>query len=209
MRSPAPAGPRIPAVTQGNLPLLLAFAWLWLSPLVHFWGAVWGPFRPFGDPQGDLAPSLGWFVAGLAVCFTPCALPMAYFKGWEGEHRARVFEAFGIRTFKRFATNGDLVNRWARRKDARHRVVRDEASARAWAHAARGAERNHLVFFLMGLLTTVYALRIGWHGWALALTASNVVFNVYPVLLQRYNRLRIARICPLWALPEDARAGPG
>lgn len=47
----------------------------------------------------------------------------------------------------------------------------------------------------MGLLSAGYALSLGWHGWAATLVASNVVFNVYPILLQRYNRLRIARTC--------------
>ena len=47
----------------------------------------------------------------------------------------------------------------------------------------------------MGLFTAVYAARIGWYRWALFLTLGNAVFNLYPVMLQRYNRARI-RIIP-------------
>ena len=68
-----------------------------------------------------------------------------------------------------------------------------------------GAERYHLVFLLIGFFSAVHALRIGWPGWALLLTASNVVFNVYPILLQRYNRLRVARVCPGWARAETRK----
>ncbi len=100
----------------------------------------------------------------------------------------------GVRAFRRFATNGDLINRWARRLDPGYRMVRSRASARAWIGRTRESERNHMVLLLMGVFTAGYAARIGWNGWALGLTASNVVFNLYPILLQRYNRCRIERV---------------
>jgi hypothetical protein len=182
------------AATRANLVLVLAFAWLWLLPLLLFWGAAWEPFRPRGRPPAGVAPSGLGFLAALAACFLPVLLPAAWFQPWEGRRAARLYEALGVRLFKRVATNGDIVNRFLRRRNPGHRVVRDARSARAWAEQARGAERNHLVFMLMGSLSAGYALSIGWPGWAAALAATNVVFNVYPILLQRYNRLRLARV---------------
>lgn len=183
-----------PAATRANLVLVLAFAWLWLLPLLQFWGAAWGPFRPHGYPPIDVAPSRVGFLLGLAACFVPVLLPTAYFRPWEGRSAARLYEALGVRAFKRFATNGDLVNRFVRRRNPGHRVVRDVRSALAWAEQARSAERHHLIFLTMGLFSASYALSIGWRGWAATLAATNGVFNVYPILLQRYNRLRIARL---------------
>ena len=191
---PAPPPFESADAKRANLVLVLAFAWLWLLPLLFFWGAAWGPFRPHGYPPIDVAPSRVAFLAALAVCFLPVLLPTAYFRPWEGPNAARAYEALGVRTFKRCATNGDLVNRFLRRRNPGHRVVRDVGSALAWAEQARSAERHHLVFLLMGLFSAGFALSIGWRGWAATLAASNVVFNVYPILLQRYNRLRIARI---------------
>jgi hypothetical protein len=185
-----PAPPAV--VARANLALVVTFSWLFLTPLCLFWGAVWGPTRPSSYPPAEVAPAPLAFFAGLALCFVPCALPTAYYR--RGRWTARALERLGVRTFKRFATNGDLVNRWGRRRDPRHRVVRDEASAREWTRQARGAERNHLVFLSMAVLTITYAVWIEWYGWALGLAVSNVVFNVYPILLQRYNRLRISRI---------------
>jgi hypothetical protein len=46
-----------------------------------------------------------------------------------------------------------------------------------WAEKAREAERNHLVFLLMGALTAAYAARLGWYGWTIGQLVSNVVFN--------------------------------
>jgi hypothetical protein len=198
-----------PAATRANLVLVLAFAWLWLLPLLQFWGAAWGPFRPHGYPPIDVAPSRLAFLLGLAACFVPVLLPTAYFRPWEGRNAARLYAALGVRAFTRVATNGDLVNRFLRRRSPGHRVVRDVRSALAWAEQARSAERHHLVFLLMGSLSAGYAQSIGWRGWAAVLAASNVVFNVYPILLQRYNRLRIDRACGASARQRaDTSAGP-
>ena len=121
-------------------------------------------------------------------------LPPTFYRCWEGGRGFRVYDSIGVRVFKRFVPNGDLINRWARRLEPRYRLVRDEASARAWPDGPRDSERSHLVLLLMGAFTAAYADRIGWHGWALGLTAGNVVFNLYPILLQRYTRCRIARL---------------
>ena len=68
------AAPKNPTVERANFALVMAFAWLWMTPVVQFWGAVHGAFRPKAYPAGDLAPSLNWFLIGLAFCFLPCAL---------------------------------------------------------------------------------------------------------------------------------------
>ena len=182
------------AAERGNFAVIAAMCLFCLGPLVRFWGAVFGPLRPFGYPVGDFSPSLAWFAVAIAACFAPLLLPQTFYRCHEGRAGARVYEAVGVRIFKRFATNGDLVNRWARRLDPHYRAVRDRASARDWLGRTREGERNHLVLMMMCAATAVYAARIGWYGWALAITAGNVVFNLYPILLQRYNRCRIERL---------------
>jgi hypothetical protein len=185
---------------RGNLAVIAAMCALWITPTLRFWGAAFGPFRPFDYPRQDVAPSLPWFLAGTAACFAPLLFPRAFYECWEGVRRLPFYESVGVRVFRALATNGDLINRWARRSDPEYRLVRGRAAMRAWLAQTREAERNHLVLLMMGVLTAGYALRIGWYGWAVGLTAGNVVFNLYPILLQRYNRCRILRI--------DARLHP-
>ena len=107
----------------------------------------------------------------------------------------RLYGPLGVRLFKRIAPNGDLVNRLARRRYPGYRVLGGRADLPGFLEGTRSGERGHLVFLLMGLFTAVYAARIGWHRWALFLTLGNTAFNLYPVMLQRYNRARI-RIIP-------------
>lgn len=189
-----PAIEKNAAAERGNLAVIAAMSALWITPTLQFWGAAFGPFRPFSYPSEDVAPSLAWFAVALAACFAPLLLPAAFYRCWEGGGVSRAYAGIGVRVFRRFATNGDLINRWARRLDPQYRVVRGRESARAWIGRTRESERNHLVFLLMGLFTAAYAARIGWYGWAAGLTAGNVVFNLYPILLQRYNRCRIEHL---------------
>ena len=48
--------------------------------------------------------------------------------------------------------------------------------------------------FLFFLLTGIYALLRGQIWWAFIITFNNVVFNLFPNLLQQYNRLRLRRL---------------
>ena len=45
---------------------------------------------------------------------------------------------------------------------------------------------------VLGGMSAGFAWAIGWSGWAIYLTAGNVVVNLYPVLLQRYTRARLS-----------------
>jgi len=52
----------------------------------------------------------------------------------------------------------------------------------------------HFAFFLFFLYSTFYALVNGYFLWVLLLTVANLGFNVYPNLLQQYNRLRLRQL---------------
>jgi hypothetical protein len=125
-------GSRNVAAERGNIVGIAAMAILWITPTLRFWGAVFGPLRPYGYPAEDVAPSLVGFALGLAVCIMPYLLPSSYYRCWEGRRGPRVYGVMGVRAFKRFVPNGDLINRWARRLDPAHRMIRGEASALSW-----------------------------------------------------------------------------
>jgi len=187
----------------GNLLPIGAMCLLWIVPMIRFWGAVFGPLRPYAYSVALVTPSLFWFVMGAVVCFVPLLFPRTYFRCWESAHGLRVYESAGVRLFKRYATNGDLINRWVRRLDTTYRLVTDKRSAQEWAEKTRRGERSHLILLLMGSLTAAYAAHIGWEGWAVGLAASNIIFNGYPILLQRYNRCRIERLLTYWPSRGD------
>ena len=164
---------------------------LWMAPCAQFWLAVWGPLRPYGYPEGSLGPSGAVFLGGIAAAALPVWLPPGYFRPRPFERGGGVYEALGVRIFRWFVPDGDLVNARVRRRDPAFRVVRGRAGARAFLARTEQGERSHLVLLVFGAVSSAYAWRIGWHGWAALLTVGNVAVNLYPVLLQRYTRARI------------------
>ncbi|HEU4324171.1 MAG TPA: hypothetical protein VFS21_13555 [Roseiflexaceae bacterium] len=178
-------------IERANLIVLAAMSAGWGSAVVLFWLQVLGPLRPTGAPAAPLPSAAGalfWF----AVCFAPRAFPPGYFRPrpWE----MRLYERLGVLVFRRFATNGDLINGWVRRHDPAYRILRGRASLHAYVAGTVQGEVGHSVLLLLGLITAVYAARIGWTGWAAYLAGTNILFNLYPILLQRYTRARLALI---------------
>jgi len=181
--------------TKGfNLIPFAVMAGGWLAPLVMFWLSVWGPLRPFNYPAGDLAPSVLVFAASVAACLAIACLPSSYYRVFKFERTGRLYEALGVRLFRNLVPDGDLANRWRRRREPNFRVIRNRGLATAFVRRTELSERSHLVLLGMGVLSAAFALAIGWRGWAIYITVGNVLVHVYPVLLQRYTRSRIERI---------------
>ncbi len=163
----------------------------WLGPLLMFWLYVWGPLRPFAYPPGDYRPG-AWLVPLVLACLSLWwILPRAFFQVQRFERGGRVYEVLGVLLFRQFAPDGDLANRWERRKDPHFRLIRDRRSASDFLLRTEQSERGHWVLLALGVLSAVYAWSLGWRGWAVYLSAGNVLVNAYPILLQRYTRGRL------------------
>ncbi len=176
-----------------NLIPIAGMCLLWLGPMLQFWLAAWGPLRPFDVPT-VAAPSWGAFLLGVAVSFGAWWLPRSYFKTKAVKRGGRVYRRLGVHVFRRYVTNGDVINRRVRRIDPTYRIISDVESMRSYAGRSRETEKGHVVLLVAGVFTAWYATSVGWYGWAVFLTAGNIVFNLYPVLLQRYTRVRIAQL---------------
>jgi hypothetical protein len=187
---PLPAPP-----THGlNIVPFAIMAGGWLGPLLMFWLYVWGPLRPFEYAAGNLLPEV-WFIVPVVACFALWwILPDSYFNIYRFERSGSIYEKLGVLTFRKFVPNGDFANRWDRRTDPRFRMIRCKNSAADFIGRTRQSERGHFVLLAFGAVTSAYAWSLGWQGWAIYLSAGNIVVNFYPIMLQRYTRNRIKRV---------------
>ena len=119
-------------------------------------------------------------------CFDVWSQP----KRFESE---RFYERLGALIIKRYMpTGGDLViHRLRRNHPERRRVTSNLESLFRYERRTRLNESIHLVGFadFTALAATKFASGLGLI-FALAL---NLVFGLWPVVLQRYNRLRLYR----------------
>lgn len=129
---------------------------------------------------------LAWLVAQ--------SLPDSYYRTKRFESSGRLYEALGIRWFKRFTPNGDCINRINRRFDPEYSVLGSHESIVEFEARTRTAERCHLISLIFVMPSVFYALALGWNQFVLWLLLPAIPLHLYPVMLQRYTRARIERV---------------
>ncbi|WP_423148992.1 hypothetical protein [Rubrolithibacter danxiaensis] len=121
-------------------------------------------------------------------------LPHSFFKALQLGKSSTVYNRIGIRIVKKYTQDGDLVNKFVRRKFPEYKVLDSRESLRKPYNKTYFYEKVHFIMFLFFLFASVYALVKGLYVWALLLTVNNLIFNIYPIFLQQYNRIRVNRI---------------
>lgn len=118
-------------------------------------------------------------------------LPREFERWREG----RAYELIGIRTFKHYLpTTGDLVSKWWGTRWVSWRGSRTSQGLSAHEHRTRNWEARHIFGFLSMLALTWLSIEIYGKGSWVALLVANLLINGYPIMLQRYNRVRIQAV---------------
>lgn len=109
----------------------------------------------------------------------------------------RTYELMGIRVIRWFVQDGMLVNRVHRHWGKNRRVITNRANARQYLSKIAIQERYHYSCFVFFTLSALSAVSTGKIQMALLILMANIIYNVYPILLQQYNRLRIRKLLTL------------
>lgn len=125
------------------------------------------------------------------------SLSKVYFTPRWWERSGRVYTYLGIRFFKKWLpTNGDRVMRARGSKTIQHSGLEAIIS---YERITRQMELIHLISFLITLLPTALIVLSPSSGivWILLVgivVMGNIIVNLYPIMLQRYNRARVYKI---------------
>jgi hypothetical protein len=145
----------------------------------------------FGFRSPVFALLLNWLamswvaLTGQAVHFT---LPARYYDLKNFEQTGRVYERLGVPLFKRLARRGPLTIFSPTLRLPPDKTV---PALQHLDHEMRKAEAGHVIIFLLMLVFSGYAVLNGWFDTAAWMLAFNIVINGYPIMLQRYNRLKL------------------
>jgi hypothetical protein len=165
---------------------ILAF---WVAPMAFsaaivsreretFFGALWAQY---------------WFVPYL-LSLLALLLPPAWFRTWSWERNGRIYETLGVRWLKQFLIGGELMNRTVRKSAPGYRAYAGKSDRQRIFSEACAAEKAHIIMFLFALWPALFAAAVGWWAYAVLLTVANVGVNLYPIMVQRYTRARMAMI---------------
>lgn len=136
-----------------------------------------------------------WVYVLLGIGLLASLLPASVYKRIQLGAQVAIYRRIGIIWVRRFSQDGDVINRLLRKRFPGYKVIREPSGVRKYILRANMNERFHCGLFLFMLGAMVYALVQLSFGWALAIAVSNVLYNLYPMFLQQYNRLRLYDIC--------------
>lgn len=170
-------------------PVSLAIALFWVAPITIT--SIIAARQQ--DSALGQAWSNGWYVLYL-LSLLAWKLPDTWFQVRPWEATGRIYESLGVRWFKQFMIGGDRHNRRIRERVGAARLLVNPKDMNGLKEQSVISERVHVVMFLFVLWPTLLALLFGWWVAAAVICACNIVVNVYPIMLQRYTRSRIAML---------------
>lgn len=145
--------------------------------------------------------AMSWIaLAGQSIQFS---FPSTYYDIKAFERSGQIYERLGIRFFKKLARRGPLSIFSPTLRFPKEKTL---TALQHLDHEMCKAETGHAVIFIVMLLFISYALLRGWFdavGWMLAF---NVIINGYPVMLQRYNRIKLHELIQRHAAIRHATA---
>jgi hypothetical protein len=139
-------------------------------------------------PGAEQAPS--WFKE------TVKTVTDAWFDPKSFEENPEVYEKLGIKTFKKYLpTTGDLTMRLVRKRFSDAGFIKSASveALKDYEKFTRVYEGIHTTFLGVGGAIMADQLAEGRIGAAAFTAGINTLVNVYPIMLQRYNRSRLYR----------------
>ncbi len=152
---------------------------------------VWAQ-RSFGSNSVWFSLAVVWLPmtwVGMASRRMQVRLPARYHELRAFEHNGRVYELVGVGAFKAMLRRGPLA---VFNPDLHLPSERSPDNLGHLAQRMRDAEASHAVLFVLTLPIVVHAIVRGWWTATVWTLVFDVLVNGYPVMLQRYNRARLA-----------------
>lgn len=129
-----------------------------------------------------------WF---LIISLLTLLLPKSFFNLLQIGKTISFYKKTGVTFINKFTQNGDIINKIIRKDYPQYRVV-SKRNATSIISQSYMFEKFHFMLFSFFILTAVYAIIQKSFGWAVILIITNFIYNIYPLLLQQYIRLRIS-----------------
>ncbi|MGV3586039.1 MAG: hypothetical protein ACO1OF_03465 [Adhaeribacter sp.] len=129
----------------------------------------------------------------LGISFLTVLLPKGFFYNIQLSQTTAVYKKIGVGFINKFTQNGAIINKLIRKRYPAYKVV--SGSKRSVAKVLGQTfmfEKFHFLLFVFFSFIMVYALVKGYLGWALVLFITNILYNIYPCLLQQYIRVRLS-----------------
>jgi len=134
-----------------------------------------------------------WLWAFVAASFIAWMVPASTLRYLELSSTLTTYRKLGVHRVNHLVQHGTFINHLLRRRDPEYRRMLSRAKTAYLLQSTYIQERFHWAVLLFFLLSSLYGIAHGFPGWALLITIINVVYNLYPIWLQQYIRVRLNR----------------
>lgn len=132
-----------------------------------------------------------WLYGFGALSLLAYACPTAWLRHLQLSATPTAYRKLRVPALNHLTQRGTLVKRLLRQRYPQYRPVLPRADRAKLVRTTYQQERFHWATLVFFLLATGYALALGHLGWAGLLTLLNVGYNLYPIWLQQYLRIRL------------------
>ena len=126
-----------------------------------------------------------------AVSLLIYTMPQARLASLQLSSTRRAYRGLGVHLLNHVVQHGTLVARSLRLLYPAYRRVSSRAGANMLRQSTYAAERFHWALLIFFLLCSTEAVLHGRLGWMSLILLTNVLYNLYPIWLQQYIRLRL------------------
>jgi hypothetical protein len=128
----------------------------------------------------------------LGVSFIPIFLPNSFFDNIQLSKNSHFYKRIGVKYINTFAQSGNLINKYLKNRYPSFKVIsKNKTSIKKQYYQTYFFEKFHFSLFVFFTFVTLYAGIRGHFYWVLILIISNLLYNVYPNLLQQYIRVKL------------------
>ena len=146
-----------------------------------------------------------WFYISLSLSLLALFLPKKYFNSLQVSKRVFFYKKTGIGFINNFIQNGTIMNRVIKRKFPGYTSFsKEKMSLKKLFNQTYMFEKFHFILFIFFSETILFALINKDYLWAVFIFIGNIFYNIYPILLQQYIRLRINRFYSKQTNIEDS-----
>jgi hypothetical protein len=139
--------------------------------------------------------TMSWMaVVGQVVHFS---FAPRYYRAKPFERIGQVYEHLGIRLFRKLVRRGPLSIFSPTLRFPKEKTV---SALQCLENEMRKAETGHALIFVLMLLFVGYAWLNGWLDAVVWMLLFNILVNGYPIMLQRYNRIKLQELI----YPQDS-----
>lgn len=133
-----------------------------------------------------------WLIISLLISLLAVFLPRCFFSAQRLSKSRLFYQKIGIEFFNQFTQNGTLINRFVKHSFPEYKKfhTKEEAYKKLFNQTFM-FEKFHFIVFIFFIEATIFAFIHSYFYWAVFLVVGNVIYNVYPILLQQYIRLRL------------------